>query len=191
MAMKPTFANFAARITQIAVMTPTEIAALSHGELLVWLALSTMLGDSPNVPAAFAKLSGEADLRRQLTGLVFGNDSVGIDAVNRFLDPGYGNNSTAPTAAISVITPRAGTLRNLFVRHHSSTVSANTVTYTAQVNGVDTAIAVTLAANAVTTVGNVVNTVVVAQGDRITIKVTKSGVIGAGGLKAVASMEIS
>ena len=191
MATKPTAANFAARLAEIGAMTPAEIAALPHGELLVWYAVSAMLGDLPDAATAFAKLSVEADDRRQLTGLVFGNDSVGSDPGTRFLDPGYGNNSTSPTAGISVIAPRGGTLRNLFVRHHSATSSSNTVTYTVQVNGVDTPIVATLAANAVSTAGNVSNTVVVAQGDRITVKVTKSGVIGAGSIKAVASMEIA
>lgn len=190
MATKPDI-NFATRLAEIAAMTPAEISALTHGELLVWLMLSAMLGELPNVQAAFAKLSNEADVRRQLTGLVFGNDSVGSDASARFLDPGYGNNSTAPTVGISIIAPRGGTLRNLFVRHHSATSSSNTVTYTVQVNGVDTAIVATLAANVAATVGNVINTVVVAQGDRVTVKITKSGAISGGGLKAVASMEIA
>lgn len=190
MATKPDI-NFSARLAQLAAMTPAEISALSHGELLVWLVVSAMQGDSADVQAAFNKLSNEADVRRQLTGLMFGNDSVGSDASARFLDPGYGNNSTSPTAGISIIAPRGGTLRNLFVRHHSATGSSNTVTYTVQVNGVDTPIVATLAANAVATVGNVANTVAVAQGDRITVKVTKSAAIGAGSLKVVASMEIA
>ena len=191
MATKPTTANFNGRLEQIAAMSPAEISALSHGELFVWFAVSAMLGDSLIAQDAFAKLSAEADARRQLTGLVFGNDNVGSDAGTRFLDPGYGNNSIAPTAPVSIIAPRGGVLRNLFVRHHVSTSSAQTVTYTAQVNGVDTPIAVTLVANAVATVGNIVNTILVAQGDRITMKVTKSAAIGAGGVKAVASMEIA
>lgn len=190
MATKPDI-NFGARLTQIAAMTPAEVAALSHGELLVWLMLSAMLPDSAQVQAAFAKLSNEADVRRQLTGLVFGDDNVGSDAGARYLNPGYGNNSTSPTSAISVIAPRAGILRNLFVRHHSAAVSANTVTYTVQINGVDTTLSTTLAANAIATASDVVRTVSIAQGDRVTVKVTKSGSIGSGGLKAVASMEIA
>lgn len=190
MANKPDF-DYATRLAEIVDMTPAQIGALSHGELLAWLALTAMLGPSPQVQAAFTKLSNEADVRRQLTGFVFGNDNVGSDTNARFLDPGYGNNSTSPTAAISIIAPRGGTLRNLFVHHHGTTNSANMVTYTVQVNGTDTAIAVTLPANAIATAGDIANTVVVTQGDRITVKVTKSGVIGAGGLKAVASMEIA
>ena len=190
MTTKPTAANFTARLGQISMMSPAEIAALPHGELLVWLMLSAML-DVPEAQTVFVKLSTEADVRRQLTVLVFGNDNVGSDAGSRFLDPGYGNNSTSPNAALSIIATRGGTLRNLFVRHHSTTSSSNTVTYTVQVNGADTAITVTLAANAVATAGNVANTILITQGDRITIKVTKSGAIGAGSLKAVASMEIA
>ena len=191
MATKPTAANFNTRLEQIAAMTPGEIAALPHGELLVWYAVSAMLGDSLVAQGAFAKLSDEADLRKQLSSLVFGNDNVGSDAGTRFLDPGYGNNSTSPTASISITAARSGTLRNFFVRHHSATSSSNTVTYIVQVNGVDTPITVTLAANAVTTVGDVVNTRIVAQGDRITVKVTKSGPVPTGNLKAVANMEIA
>lgn len=190
MATKPS-TNFAGRLAEIAAMTPVEIAALSHGELLAWLAVSAMLGNTADAVAVFTKLSTEADVRRQLTGLVFGNDSVGSDPSARFLDPGYGTNSTAPTVGISIIVPRAGTLRNLFVRHHAATSSANTVTYTVQLNGVDTLLIAILAANAVATAGNIVDTIAVAQGDRITVKVTKSGSIGAGALKAVASMEIA
>ena len=193
MAPKPD-ANFAVRLAEIAAMTPAQVSALSHGELLVWLMLSSMLPNSVEVQSAYTKLSTEADVRRQLTGLVFGDDSVGSDVTPRFLNPGYGNSSTAPTTAISITAPRAGTLRNLFVRHHSATSSASMVTYTVQVNGVDTTVTAALAANAVATASNTVNTIVVAQGDRITVKVTKSGVIGGGGgggLKAVASMEIA
>ena len=190
MATKPS-TNFAGRLSEIAAVTLAEIAALSHGELLAWLAVSAMLGDTADAVAVFTKLSNEADVRRQLTGFVFGNDSVGSDPSARFLDPGYGNNSTAPTVGISIIVPRGGTLRNLFVRHHAATSSANTVTYTVQVNGVDTALVATLAANVVATASNTVDTIVVAQGDRITVKVTKSGTVGAGSLKAVASMEVA
>lgn len=190
MATKPNI-NFSLKISEIAAMAPTQVAALPHGELLVWLMVSAMLPDSPEVQVAFAKLSNEADLRRQLTGLVFGNESVGSDATVRYLDPGYGNSSTSATAAISVISPRAGTLRNMFVRHHGLTNSPNTVTYTVQINGVDTTLTTALAANSAGVASNVVNTVAVAQGDRITIKVTKSGSIGAGSLKVVASMEIA
>lgn len=190
MATKPDI-DFSTKLSEIAAMNPAQVASLPHGELLVWLMVSAMLGNSPDVQAAFTKLSNEADLRRQLTGLVFGNESVGSDTAARFLDPGYGAGATSTTAAISVISPRAGTLRNLFVRHHGATTSANIVTYTAQINGVDTQLKVSLAANSGGTMSDVVNTVAVAQGDRITIKVTKSASIGTGALKVVASMEVA
>lgn len=189
MATKPD-TDFAARVAQIAAMTPDEINALPPSEAQVWLALISILPDSPVVQAAFAKLTGDADTRNART-LLFGNDSVGADVNARFLDPGYGNNSTAPTSGISSAAPRAGTLRNLFVQHHAALASPNTVRYTVQVNGVDTPITAVLAVNAIGSTSDVAHTHAVARGDRITIKVTKSGPVSGGSLKAVANVEIS
>ena len=198
--MKPTSNIIIDQLTAQNALTDTEIKALPTSEIFAFLSVVGGIAGAPNVAdpnyatvnTAYTRLAAELDARIFApTGFVFGNDNVGSDAGIRFLDPGYGNNSTSPTTAISIIAPRGGKLRNLFVRHHATTTSANSVTYTVQVNGIDTTLTVTLAANAVATVSNVSNVIVVAQGDRITVKVAKSGAIGAGNLKAVASMEIA
>lgn len=198
--MKPNSSLIIDQLIALNAMTDVELQALPTSEVVAFLTVVGGVAGQPSagdpnfaiVSAAYTRLSSEVDARRQMTGLVFGDDSVGSDAGSRFLNPGYGNNSTSPTAAISITAPRGGTLRNLFVRHHAFTNNANKVTYTVQVNGVDTALVATLPVSAVATASNVVDTTRVAQGDRITIKVTKSGSIGGNSsLKAVASVEIS
>ena len=198
--MKPTRNIIIAQLTAQNALTDAEIKALPTSEIFAFLSVVGGIAGSPNetdpnyatVNTAYTRLAAELDARVFApTGFVFGNDNVGSDAGVRFLDPGYGNNSTSPTNAISIIAPRGGKLRNLFVRHHAATSSANTVTYTVQVNGVDTTLIVTLAANVISTMSNVSNVIAVAQGDRITLKVTKSGPISNGTVKAVASMEIA
>ena len=198
--MKPDKSIIINQLVALNAMTDVELQALPTSEIVAFLTVVGGVAGQPSVgdpnytviSTAYARLAAEVDARRQMTGIVFGDDSVGSDASPRFLNPGYGNNSTSPMAAISITAPRGGTLRNLFVRHHAFTANANTVTYTVQVNGVDTALAVTLGVNAVATASNVANAIRIAQGDRITIKVTKSGSIGgSSNLKAVASMEIA
>ena len=90
-----------------------------------------------------------------------------------------------------MVMPRAGTLQNLFVRHNASAGNGVPVTYTVFVNGVATPLAVTVPTMFVGEVGDTVDSVVVAQGDRVTIEISKPGSIGGGGVKAVATLELA
>ena len=86
--------------------------------------------------------------------------------------------------------PRAGTLRRFFVRHNTATGNGNNVVYTVMVNGVATAITVTLATGAIGQASDLVNTVAVAQGDRVSIRATKAVTIANGAINVQTSLEI-
>jgi hypothetical protein len=122
--------------------------------------------------------------------LAWGDRSVTSSTQDRILDPWF-ENRIAPLLAsgVPIVAPRAGTLRNLFVRHHVTAGNGSNIVYTVQVNGVDTSITVTLASTA-TQGSDTVNTQVVAGGDRITLKVTKAADIGTSP-QVVASVELS
>lgn len=113
---------------------------------------------------------------------MWGDDNVTNTTTTRYLTPGYALNDIAPDLPIGgayLEMPRAGTLRNLRVRHNDPGTSSNVITYTLFVNNVATALTVTLAANAVDG-ADLVNSVVVAAGDRVSIEVTKPANITGG-----------
>jgi hypothetical protein len=112
-------------------------------------------------------------------------------ADTRFLDPGFGDNGTAPTVANELVAPRSGTLRNFFIRHNTGAGNGNNVVYTVQINGVDTTITATLATGAVGQASDLVHSAAVVQGQRITVKAVKAASIGGGGVNAIASMELA
>lgn len=119
----------------------------------------------------------------------FGDGNVGAAADTRFLGPWFGGQGeVASTSIIDIIAPRAGVLDNLFVRHNAATGNGNNVVYTVMLNGVATALTVTRATGAVGTSSDLVNTVTVAQGDRIALQATKAAAIGNGGCQPVASI---
>lgn len=106
------------------------------------------------------------------TGVWFwGADDLGLTTTTRFLPPGYGL-GLALTAQIDLPMPRAGTIKNLFIRQNSPGTGGSNVVYTLTKNGVDTALSVTIASSG-TSGSDTANTVTVAQGDHIGIKVTK------------------
>jgi hypothetical protein len=116
--------------------------------------------------AVYAFMSGSTNTER----LVFGADSLGIETTAVFLFPGY-----APAIAL-VDEPRvpveAGTLKKLRIRQVAGTGVA-TLTYTARVNGVNSALAAAIA-NTATSGSDLVNAVAVLGGDNVSIGVTKS-----------------
>jgi len=86
------------------------------------------------------------------------------------MTPGYEDNP-APVFA-GIIRYRvlyAGTLRNMRVRHNA-TGAGGDIVYTAQINGVNTALTVTLNGSA-SDGSDLVNTVAIAAGDLISIEV--------------------
>lgn len=125
--------------------------------------------------------------------LTWGADSIAATADTRYLTPGF-SPTTAGTAVLEFAAARAGTLRNLFARWNAAPGGANgnAVDVKVRINGVDTALVVSRAANAgVGQSSNLVNTVAVAQGDRIAVVVTKALAIGSGVLQPLVSVEFA
>jgi hypothetical protein len=85
---------------------------------------------------------------------------------------------------------RAGTLRNLYVRHNDPGGSGATITYTVRVNGAPTAITIGLASTAASA-ADTTNSVAVVAGDIVDIEVTKAAVAGAGNRRPEVSVEVA
>ena len=83
----------------------------------------------------------------------------------------------------------AGTLSSLFVRQNTAGTGAVIATYSILVNGVVTALALTLSTGPVGQQSNLVDTVVVAQGDRIGLQVTKAASISNSNVDIMATVE--
>lgn len=122
--------------------------------------------------------------------------NLGANADTRFLHPSYNGQATASAGTVADpvvdwVVPRGGTLRNMFSRHNSAKGNGNSVVYTVFVNGVITAMTVTLATGAIGQASDLVNSVVVAQGDRIRVRAVKALVIGDGNLFSIVTMELA
>lgn len=111
--------------------------------------------------------------------LVWGATDVGTTPTPRFLPPGYETASIATTTVKEIAVPRPGTLRNAFLLVRSPSSNPTDMTYTVQVNGVDTALAITIPGN-VGAGSNVIDSVAVPQGARVGVKVTKAGDVSPG-----------
>jgi hypothetical protein len=124
----------------------------------------------------------------------FGDQAVGSSGGGgvHFLDPGFAPAGTSPTTELTIVAPFAGTLRNLRVLHNTAGNAVASITYTVRVNGVDTALTPAggaVAGNDTAIKSDVVNTVAVAAGDKISMK----GVVAnaaSGNVNVVASMEL-
>ena len=119
--------------------------------------------------------------------LMFGNTSVSGTNVTRYLSPGN-IDSLAPTAPAQFRIPRGGVLRNLRVHHNTPDGNGLPIVYTLRVNGVDSALSVSVASTAADG-ANLSATATVAAGDLIDIKVTKAASIGASPLDVIATLE--
>jgi hypothetical protein len=108
----------------------------------------------------------------------------------RFLFPGYAEANPLLQNAAEFLSPRAGTARNMHVYHNGVGAPATNLTYTLWVNGVATALTVTLAANAVSAT-DLVNTVAIAQGDRLAVRLTKAGALNQPVDRPIVSVEIA
>ena len=103
----------------------------------------------------------------------WGNDTVAASQnPDRFLSPWY-DDQVAPTSAILVPVPFAGTLRNMTILIGIPTAETNRIRFTIQVNGVNTSLTVTIACNVATTLSDNVNEAIVAQGDTLAVLVEK------------------
>lgn len=81
---------------------------------------------------------------------------------------------------IEIVAPRAGTIRSLFARHNTANGNGAAVAYTLFVNGVATALAASLATGAIGQASDLVDSVVVAQGDLLSVRAVKAAPIDVG-----------
>jgi len=116
--------------------------------------------------------------------LLWGDNTVGSTTTTRYLTPGY-DDGLAETIPTQIRAIRAGTVQNMRVRHNTPGGNGNSIVYTLRVNGVASALSVTLASTASDN-SDLASTVAVAAGDLLDIEVTKAAVVGAGGPNNVA-----
>ena len=119
--------------------------------------------------------------------LGWGSDNVGTLVDTRYLAP-WRDTLIGGLTPLQLRVPRAGTLKNLRVRHNTVGVGANNLSYTVRKNSTGTAVVVTMAATA-SDGSDTSNSVAVAAGDLLDIEVTKSGVLTTSPLGIVATLE--
>lgn len=138
------------------------------------LATSTIGGDAKTI---FYKESGSGVsggntgwIGQGPSEIIFGTQDAGTATAARFLAPSQGL-ATIATVAVEIALPVGGTLRNMRVQCVAGTGGAN-ATYTIFKNGVATAVTTTLLN--IATAGTGTGTNVVAAGDLISVRCTKS-----------------
>lgn len=119
----------------------------------------------------------------------WGAASVQSTTATRYLVPGF-STGTAPTSPVVMSVPFAGVVRNLFVRHQTPAGNGNAIVYTVRINGVASALAVSLASTSASGSDTVDSPAVVA-GDYVDIIVTKAASIASSPTNCVATFEIA
>jgi hypothetical protein len=120
--------------------------------------------------------------------IIFGSGFTNITTTKVWLQPGNGPDAPLITDTHRVIAPRSGTLRNMYVKHNVPGPDATNLTYTVEINGAGTLLAVTLAASAASG-SNLVNSAAVLQGQEIAVSLTKAAGLTQEVLRPVISME--
>lgn len=108
--------------------------------------------------------------------LMWGNDNIAATTTTRYLTPGY-DDTQAQTSAIQLKASRDGTIRNMRVLQNIPHGNGNSIVYTLRVNGVASALSVSMASTD-SDGSDLVNSVAVAAGDNLDIEVTKAAGIG-------------
>lgn len=144
--------------------------------------------------AGFMSGSDKAKLDALPTGgfgapLIWGANSIASTTVTRYLYPGFGN-ATADTNAIQFRVPRAGTFRNMRVYHNIPAGNGNPIVYTLRVNGIPSALSVSMASTA-SDGSNLVTTVAVVAGALVSLEITKAASIGSSPVDVLASLELA
>ncbi len=112
--------------------------------------------------------------------LAWGNNSVGGTTTPRYMDPWGAQNQIAGTDGVEnprTVATRDGSISSLFVRQGNPSGNGNDITYTIRVNGVATAVTVTMASTD-SQASDTANSVAVSEGDTVDIEITKAGNIG-------------
>lgn len=116
-----------------------------------------------------------ADISYPVIG--FGNASVGSTTTTRYMDPWW-DDRTALTTRMVLILTRPGILRKMYVRHMDNSGNGNQIVYTVNVNEAPgpTPLTVTLATGGTggRTGSDLVNQMVVAAANRVSVVVTKA-----------------
>jgi hypothetical protein len=121
--------------------------------------------------------------------LQWGAGNVSATTTARALWPSW-QSALAPTTPIPIPLSRAGTLQRLRVHVENPGGNGLPVVYTVAVNGVPTALTVSLASTG-TDASDLVNTVPVLAGDLVTLLVTKAASVGTGPMDVVATCEFA
>jgi hypothetical protein len=120
--------------------------------------------------------------------LFFGNGAVGATNTTRYLEPGF-DSTLAPTTPVALRIPSDGTLRRMYIDHGTPAGNGELIVYTIRVNGVATALSVSIPSTSPTG-ANTVDTVAVAAGDRIDLEVTKAQSINSSPDDITATLEV-
>ena len=140
-----------------------------------------------NTLAAFDGAGAAITVPQQTAPMLWGDDVVGTTTTTRYLTPGY-DNGLSETISTQIRIIRAGTLQNMRVRHNTTAGNGNSIVYTLRVNGVGSALGVSLASTTVDG-SDLASTVAVSAGDLLDIEVTKASVVGASPSNITATVE--
>ncbi len=103
--------------------------------------------------------------------MVWGFGTLG--SVPAFLEGGGTNNDPSTTSPLNTPAPFAGTARNLYAYHNiAGGLSSSPLTYTLMVNGVASALAVSVPGDAQGPASNTTDTVAIGAGDLLSMRVT-------------------
>ncbi len=127
--------------------------------------------DGANMAFVLSQISHEA------ASFIFGAARITVAPTTTYLWPGF-SAQAATTSQKQFAAYRSGELTGFSVKHTVALGNGSSITYTVQVNAIDTAITVTVASNSTTAVFDISNTATISQGDLISIKATKVSGIG-------------
>jgi len=118
---------------------------------------------------------------------LWGNSGLTASTTTRYLSPGC-TDDTAHTTITEFRVTRAGTFSKMRVRHNTASGNGNSIVYTLLVNGVASALTVSMASTA-SDGSDLVNTAAVAVGDLVSLQVTKAAGIASSPSDIVVSTE--
>lgn len=160
----------------------------ADARLIATTAAPVAVGDA-NAQGASTELARAGHVHRaEFPVLIWGDASVSATTTTRYLTPGYAD-GTSGTSPIQFRMLSAGTLRRLRVRHNSTAGNGNAIVYTVRVNGVASALTVSLASTS-SDGSDLSNTVAVAAGDLVDIEITKATSVGTSPSEVMASLEV-
>jgi hypothetical protein len=122
--------------------------------------------------------------------LIFGANGTLTTANNRWLFPGYAQANPRNSDTIRMIAPRPGTLRNMYVKHNVVGADGTNLNYRVQINGVNAALQVDILDTAASG-SDLVNTVAVAAGDEIGVRLAKAAALSVEADRPVVTMEFA